>query len=244
MTTLRLALLNAAYDGEQTRRNFRRELDASLAEFHLPEGEIPETFEYDGVVVTGSRASVYWDEPWIGPTKAWVAEAIDRGIPHLGVCWGHQLLADVLGGTVDDMGDYEVGYSEIEQLEDTWLFDGIDERFTAYTSHSDAVVELPPGARALAANQYSNHGYACGRVFGVQFHPEFDQRTMTKLLNNKDLEPAYREHLLEQVTAENHAKARPASLVFENFTDYVRELQASVDDDPDAVRTDPTDVSA
>ncbi len=224
MTHVRLALLNAAYDGELTRRNFRRELDASLAEFHLPEGELPETFEYDGVVITGSRASVYWDEPWIQPAKDWVADAIDRGIPHLGVCWGHQLLADVLGGTVDGMGDYEVGYSEIEQTAESWLFEGIDERFTAYTSHSDAVLELPPGAEPLAKNEYSNHGYACDQVFGVQFHPEFDQKTMRKLLREKDLEPAYREHLLAQVTDENHAKTRPASLVFENFTRYVREV--------------------
>ncbi|WP_312910178.1 type 1 glutamine amidotransferase [Natronosalvus caseinilyticus] len=244
MTQVRLALLNAAYEGESTRRNFRRELDASLAEFDITDGELPETYDYDGVVVTGSRASVYWDEPWIGPTREWVAEAIDRDIPHLGVCWGHQLLADVLGGTVDDMGDYEVGYSEIERLEDSRLFEGLDERFTAYTSHSDAVVELPPGATPLAENEYSNHGYACGRVFGVQFHPEFDQPTMRKLLENKDLEPVYRDHLLEQVTDENHARTRPASLVFENFTDYVRELQASADREHESTGLDTTDISA
>ncbi|MFP8957504.1 type 1 glutamine amidotransferase [Natrialbaceae archaeon A-CW3] len=225
MTQVRLALLNAAYDGEETRRNFRRELDASLAEFDITDGDLPETFAYDGVVVTGSRASVYWDEPWIEPAKEWVAEAIDRDIPFLGICWGHQLLADVLGGTVDDMGEYEVGYSEIEHTGDSPLFDGIDSRFTAYTSHSDAVLELPPGATPIAENEYSNHGYRAGRVFGVQFHPEFDQATMRKLLHNKELEDETRERLLVAVTNENHAKTRPASLVFENFTEYVRELQ-------------------
>ena len=225
MTQLRLALLNAAYDGEETRRNFRREIDASLAEFHVAEGELPETFAYDGVVITGSRASVYWDEPWIEPTKAWVAEAIERDVPFLGICWGHQLLAEVLGGTVDDMGEYEVGYSEIERVDDHWLLEGIDRRFTAYTSHSDAVLELPPGATPIAENEYSNHGYQCDRVVGVQFHPEFDQATMRKLLHNKELESERRERLLADVTDENHAKTRPASLVFENFTDFVRELQ-------------------
>ncbi|WP_254808030.1 type 1 glutamine amidotransferase [Natronosalvus amylolyticus] len=237
MTQMRIALLNAAYDGEETRRNFRRELDASLAEFDITDGELPETFAYDGVVVTGSRASVYWDEDWIEPAKDWARKAIDRGLPCLGICWGHQFLADVLGGTVDDMGEYEVGYSEIEHTGDSRLFEGIDRRFTAYTSHSDAVFELPPGATPIAENAYSNHGYRLEHVFGVQFHPEFDQATMHKLLTNKELEAETRERLLAELTDENHAKTRPSSLVFENFTEYVRELQA-------ARNSEPRDVSA
>ncbi|UTF53970.1 type 1 glutamine amidotransferase [Natronosalvus rutilus] len=232
MTQVRLALLNAAYEGESTRRNFRRELDASLAEFDITDGELPETYDYDGVVVTGSRASVYWDEDWIEPAKTWVAEAIDRDVPFLGICWGHQLLADVLGGSVDDMGEYEVGYSHIEHTGDSPLFDGIDREFVGYTSHSDAVLELPPNAEPLAENEYSNHGYRLGNVFGVQFHPEFDQPTMRKLLENKDLESETRERLLAEVTDENHARTRPASLVFENFVDFVREVRerAAADD--------------
>lgn len=103
MEQLRIAVLNAAHRDENTTRNFRRELDASLAEFDATDGEVPDGFDYDGAVVTGSRSSVYWDDEWMQPIKEWVGDAIDRGIPFLGVCWGHQLLADVLGGTVADM---------------------------------------------------------------------------------------------------------------------------------------------
>jgi GMP synthase (glutamine-hydrolysing) len=240
MTQIRLAVLNAAHGNANTTRNFRRELDASLAEFDLTEGEYPETFAFDAAVITGSRSSVYWDEAWIGPTKEWVDEAIDRGVPFLGVCWGHQLLADVLGGTVEDMGAYEVGYSEIEHSGESRLFDGISTEFTAFTSHADEVTELPPDAEALAENHYSNHGFRKGRAFGVQFHPEYDQRTARDLVHEKDLSDERRDSVLAEITDENYESACEAKLVFENFLEYVRELQstdAAVASDSEPKRT-------
>ncbi|QLG49794.1 type 1 glutamine amidotransferase [Natrinema halophilum] len=223
MSQLRIAVLNAAHRDENTTRNFRRELDASLAEFDVTDGTVPDTFEYDGVVVTGSRASVYWDDDWISPVAEWVGEAIDRGVPFLGICWGHQLLADVLGGTVADMGVYEVGYSEIEHTGDSRLFDGIDETFTAFTSHSDEVVELPPGATPLASNEYSNHGFRMDRVFGVQFHPEYDSKTARELVHRKELSDERLESVLGEITEENYRLASEAKLVFDNFLAFVEE---------------------
>jgi GMP synthase (glutamine-hydrolysing) len=225
MSEPRIAVLNAAHRDENTTRNFRRELDASLAEFDATDGTVPDGFDYDGAVVTGSRASVYWDDDWMQPVKEWVDEAIDRGIPFLGVCWGHQLLADVLGGTVADMGVYEVGYSEIEHTGDSRLFDGIDETFTAFTSHSDAVAELPPGAEPLAENDYSNHGFRTDRVFGVQFHPEYDIETARDLVHRKELSDERRESVLAEITDENYQQACEAKLVFENFLEFVRDVK-------------------
>ncbi|WP_339105360.1 type 1 glutamine amidotransferase [Haloterrigena salinisoli] len=226
MEQLRIAVLNAAHRDENTTRNFRRELDASLAEFDATEGEVPDEFDYDGAVVTGSRSSVYWDEEWMQPIKEWVGEAIDRGIPFLGVCWGHQLLADVLGGTVEDMGAYEVGYSEIEHDGNSRLFDDIDEEFTAFTSHSDEVSELPPGAEPLAENHYSNHGFRKDRVFGVQFHPEYDTKTARELVHRKDLSDDRRQSVLDEITEENYQRACEAKLVFDNFLEFVCEVRA------------------
>ncbi|AEH36019.1 type 1 glutamine amidotransferase [Halopiger xanaduensis] len=226
MKQLRIAVLNAAHRDENTTRNFRRELDASLSEFDVTAGEVPETFDFDGAVVTGSRSSVYWDEEWIATAAEWVGDAIDRGIPFLGVCWGHQLLAHVLGGTVEDMGAYEVGYSEIEQLGDSRLFDGIAEEFTAFTSHSDEVSELPPGAEPLAENEYSNHGFRKDRVFGVQFHPEYDTKTARELVHRKELSDERLESILDEITEENYRQACPAKLVFDNFLAFVEEVRA------------------
>ncbi|WP_247003474.1 type 1 glutamine amidotransferase [Halosolutus gelatinilyticus] len=228
MRQLRLAVLNAAHRDVNTTRNFRRELDASLAEFDVTEGEVPDGFDFDGAVVTGSRSSVYWDEEWIETTKEWVRGAIDRELPILGICWGHQLLADVLGGTVEAMGVYEVGYSEIEHGGDSRLFDGISREFTVFTSHYDAVTELPPGAESLAENEYSNHGFRRGRVFGVQFHPEYDIKTARELVLRKDLSEERRRSVLDEITEENYQRACEAKLVFDNFVEYVRERSEAV----------------
>ena len=227
MGQLRIAVLNAAHEDANTTRNFRRELDASLAEFDITQGELPETYAFDGAVVTGSRTSVYWDEEWIAATKEWVDEAVARDVPFLGVCWGHQLLADVLGGTVEDMGTYEVGYSRVEHSGESRLFDGISSEFTVFTSHADEVSVLPDGAEPLAENEYSNHGFRKDRVFGVQFHPEYDQRTARELVHRKELSDERRDSVLAEITDENYRKAGEAKLVFENFLEYVAELQSS-----------------
>ena len=226
MGQLRIAVLNAAHEDANTTRNFRRELDASLAEFDITQGELPETYAFDGAVVTGSRTSVYWEEEWINATKEWVDEAIARDVPFLGICWGHQLLADVLGGTVEDMGAYEVGYSRVEHSGESRLFEGISSEFTAFTSHADEVSVLPDGAEPLAENDYSNHGFRKDRVFGIQFHPEYDQRTARELVHRKELSDERRDSVLAEITHENYQQACEAKLVFENFVDYVREVRA------------------
>ena len=224
----RIALLNAAHDGDDNRRNFRRELDASLSEFHLPTGQFPETFDFDGAVVTGSRASVYWDEEWIAPTKAWVDEAIDHGMPFLGVCYGHQLLADVLGGTVEPMDEYEIGYRTVEHDDESVLLDGIDPEFTVFTTHSDRVAELPPGAELLASNDYGVHGFRKGHVFGVQFHPEYDMDTAAEVTLGKDdqLSEQRIQGVLDGITTENFSAACEAKQLFDNFLSYVCEVDA------------------
>lgn len=219
----RIALLNASQE-PSTVRNFRRELDADLVEFAVRE-ELPETFAFDAAVVTGSRASVYWDEPWIDALVEWVDEATDRELPLLGVCFGHQVLAEALGGTVEDMGEYEIGYREVEG--DGLLF---DDTVTAFTTHSDAVTELPAGAERTAENDYGIHGFRAGNAFGVQFHPEYDMETARTVTRGKELPDERIERVLDGITEENYAAACEAKSLFENFTDYVRE----VDDRPES----------
>jgi GMP synthase (glutamine-hydrolysing) len=224
----RIALLNAAHDPDDTRRNFRRELDADLVEFHAPEGEVPETFRYDGFVVTGSRASVYWEREWIGQLKTWVGDAIEAGLPGLGVCYGHQLLADVMGGRVEAMDDYEIGYRTVEQDGENRLLDGLEADFTVFTTHSDRVVEAPPGAEVFAENDYGIHGFRKGRVFAVQFHPEYDMATAESVTKGKDdqLSDERIQRVLEGIHSENYDAACEAKRLFDNFTEFVREVQA------------------
>ena len=223
MSRLRIALLNAAHDGADTRRNFRRELDADLVEFHCPSRDLPETFQFDACVVTGSRASVYWDEPWIGELKSYVGDAIDTGMPMLGVCYGHQLLADVLGGRVEDMGEYEIGYRTVEHDGENALLDGVDEDFTVFTTHSDRVAEAPPGADVFARNDYGIHGFRKDGVFAVQFHPEYDMETAADVASGKDLPDERIQRVLDGIDEDNYSAACEAKALFENFTEFVRE---------------------
>ncbi len=222
-----LALLNAAHEARDTRRNFRRELDADLEAFHCPSGEFPEGFRYDGFVVTGSRASVYWDREWIGRLKAWVGDAVEAGLPGLGVCFGHQLLADVMGGRVEGMGEYEIGYRTVEQDGENRLLEGIDERMTVFTTHSDHVLEAPPGATVFARNDYGIHGFRSGHVFAVQFHPEYDMGTAETVTKGKDgeLPPGRIDAVLEGIHAQNYEAACEAKQLFDNFLAYVRDVR-------------------
>ncbi len=232
MTKLRLALLNAAHDGSESARNFRRELDATLVEYDATAGHLPPDFDFDGAVITGSRSSVYWDEEWIQSLVEWTREAADREMPILGVCYGHQVLAEALGGRVEDMGGFEIGYRRVEQTNPDELFDGIDEEFTVFTTHGDVVVELPPGAERLAENEYGIHAFRSGHTWGVQFHPEYDTETARSVAEGKreKLGDERIEDVLDGITPETYAAACEAKALFENFTQYARRMKTRATD--------------
>ncbi|ELZ75999.1 type 1 glutamine amidotransferase [Haloferax larsenii] len=227
MNRPRLAFLDASHGDDNTSRNFRRELDADLVEFDVTDDHLPSHFDFDGVVVTGSSSSVYWDDEWITNLVSWVADADDRDLPILGVCFGHQVLAAALGGTVDDMDDFELGYSEISRTADDDLFAGIADRFTVFTSHGDVVTELPPGADLLAENEYGVHAFRRDHALGVQFHPEYDVTTAEAIAREKDFLPDERiQAVIDDITPENYDAACEAKRLFDNFVAYVDRVQS------------------
>lgn len=237
MAQLRLALLNAAQSDDGiagTSRNFRRELSADLTEYVVcrdqlpPPDEIDLSTEYDGVVVSGSAASAYWDDPWIESACEWVRSADDQDLPILGVCFGHQLLAQAFGGTVEPMGEFEIGYRQITLTDgDCPVLDGIEERFTVFISHGDTVSELPEGATLTASNEYGVHGFQRNHAFGVQFHPEYDMETAERVTRGKEFLGEERiESVVSGITQENYEAAYEVKRLFDNFTDYVRSVRS------------------
>jgi len=227
MTRLRFALLNAAHDGENTRRNFRRELDADLVEFDATDAHLPDHTGFDGVVVTGSRSSVYWDEAWIPQLVDYVAEVADAGVPILGVCYGHQVLAEALGGRVTGMDGFEIGYNTVRHRGDDELFTDVPESFTVFTTHGDAVVDLPPGATLLAENEYGVHAFRKGHSWGVQFHPEYDIETAREVAEGKRdrLDDARIDDVLAGITPAAFEAACEAKSLFDNFAAYARSVK-------------------
>jgi GMP synthase (glutamine-hydrolysing) len=132
------------------------------------------------VVITGSGASMTDVEPWIerlcNIVRAWHA----RGVPILGVCFGHQLLAAAFGGRVErhpagrEVGTVTIHLTDAGRADP--LFAGVPATFRASATHADHVTALPPGAVVLARNEaVPVQAFAWGEtVRGVQFHPEYD----------------------------------------------------------------------
>ncbi|MBJ7221330.1 MULTISPECIES: glutamine amidotransferase [unclassified Brenneria] len=150
---------------------------------------------FDGVsavIISGSWAMVTDRLEWSEYTAGWLREAFYADMPMLGVCYGHQLLADALGGTVgNNPNGKEIGVQLVTVNDgaenDVWL-QHHPRQFTAYLSHQQSVLVPPAGAQVLAGSQadrcqiirYSD------RVLTLQFHPEFNVAIMQACLRYND----------------------------------------------------------
>src|SRR4051812_7667879 len=132
-------------------------------------------------VITGSAANVPNREPWMLRTEAWLREVVALGTPTFGICFGHQILAQALGGEVQrNPRGREMGTVPIERIEHDPLFEGLPDRFLANVTHVDSVVRLPPGAAVLARSEREDYQAIrfSETCYGVQFHPELDGEVM------------------------------------------------------------------
>lgn len=154
-----------------------------------PQGDLPDSIRgYDRIILSGSRSSCLSDDPWVTKLDHLLREALSENRPILGVCYGHQALARVLGGNkcLGKGSRGEFGWTEIEVLTPNPLFQGLPKKFWSFSSHYEEVSALPPGMKILArskdcAIQASQLGER--PVYGIQFHPEKDLTDTTKSFN-------------------------------------------------------------
>jgi GMP synthase (glutamine-hydrolysing) len=146
------------------------------------------TARYDAVMMTGSPLSVTRLEPWMERAAELMVGAEARGIPVLGVCFGHQLLAHAYGGHVvrNPLGR-EIGTVEVQLTASgraDALFHGLPERISVQATHEDIVPEPPEGAQVLAGNANTAIQALAFRPHarGVQFHPEVQPDAMRALI--------------------------------------------------------------
>jgi GMP synthase (glutamine-hydrolysing) len=150
---------------------------------HLPDPVAP-----SGVVVTGSSAFVSDRAAWSERTGRWLLEVIRAGTPVLGICYGHQLLAQALGGRVGrNPRGREIGSARLRlhpAAREDPLLGVLEDPVAVHETHVEAVLELPPGIASLAETDGDPHqAFAVGeRAWGVQFHPEFDADVMRAYL--------------------------------------------------------------
>jgi GMP synthase-like glutamine amidotransferase len=143
-------------------------------------GPLPDPADLDWLMVMGGSPHAY-DEtsnPWLPAEKAFVAEALERGIPTLGVCFGAQVLAEALGGSIFPAEHGEIGWHEVRLTPEgrrSDLFRDVPDAFETFHWHVDQF-SLPPGCSRLAASRATpNQAFLCTErpVAGFQFHPEY-----------------------------------------------------------------------
>ena len=145
---------------------------------------LPSREGFAGAIITGSAAMVTERHDWSERSAGWLRDAAHAGLPVLGICYGHQLLAHALGGEVGyHPGGLEIGTVEVTRnphAADDALLGALPGRFAAQVVHHQSVRALPPGAVPLAGNAHEpHHAYRIGeRAWGVQFHPEFSADAM------------------------------------------------------------------
>ncbi len=179
------AMAQAKGDFEDWLRRNLGETHPNITVINAANGEsLPPVDSVCGAIITGSHAMVTDRADWSESLAQWLRQAVPTGLPVLGICYGHQLLAQALGGEVADLEPApEVGTVCValtdEGLNDP-LFHGLPPRFPAHASHVQSARRLPDNAIHLAQSEREpHHAFRIGaRAWGVQFHPEFDTESM------------------------------------------------------------------
>ena len=160
-----------------------------LVAYDAINGELPSSPDAcDGWIITGSRHSVYEDLPWIHEASRFVRETRDAGVPLVGVCFGHQLLAHALGGTVAKAGSgWGAGIKRIDVVRAEPWMEPVAPAVNLHFMHQDQVVEAPEGAVVLACADHCEIAmFRVGEtMLGVQAHPEFTVPYAEALLNDR-----------------------------------------------------------
>ncbi|MCK5131610.1 MAG: gamma-glutamyl-gamma-aminobutyrate hydrolase family protein [Candidatus Sabulitectum sp.] len=136
--------------------------------------------DFSAVIHSGSSHSIVEDASFMEGAIIFVQRSVEAGVPQMGICYGHQLLARAALGldAVAKCSNIEVGWLEVDFLPQ-WPIDGLSGRKAVWQSHYDCVIKLPEGSVITATNSHTKIQAFMNRnmkLFGTQFHPEFDRK--------------------------------------------------------------------
>lgn len=187
-----------------------------------PHDDIPRSASgFDRVILSGSLTAATAEAPWISNLETFIRRCIDGGVPLLGICYGHQMIGRVVGGMdhVRRAERDEFGWSRIEVLEPSMLFDGLGDSFHSFSSHCDEVSRAPKGLKVTARSEIcpiQAFEMTDRPVFGIQFHPEKTLEEGRVTFNERKKKGKAKEFL-------NHLKAaklfspKVGETIFRNF---------------------------
>lgn len=155
--------------------------------------DLPSLDKTHPLIITGSPAFITDHDDWSIKAGDFICRAHEKGIPMLGVCYGHQLVAYALGGEVGFHPTGEYGTLDLFLTEDgkkDSLFSALPEEFKCQATHVNTVTKLPAGAKLTCYSiDEPTHGFSFEEtVWGTQFHPEFTADVIRGLLGGKNLE--------------------------------------------------------
>ncbi|PKP74135.1 MAG: glutamine amidotransferase [Alphaproteobacteria bacterium HGW-Alphaproteobacteria-6] len=148
--------------------------------WHVEAMEFPQdVHDCDGWLITGSRHGAYEDHPFIAPLEDFIRRAYVENVPMVGICFGHQIIAQALGGKVERFaGGWAIGPQDYD-------FDGRTLTLNAW--HRDQVTRRPEAAEVVACNEFcENAALVYGdRAFTVQAHPEYGDEFIAGLMQTR-----------------------------------------------------------
>jgi GMP synthase-like glutamine amidotransferase len=163
--------------------------------FAVKDGEFPtDLTAFDGVMITGSPASVHDPDPWIADLLALIRQVTAARLPLFGACFGHQAIALALGGQVSpNPCGWVFGRTETHLATPAPWMDPLPDTTALYAAHVEQVTAMPPQARTLTASRECPiGGFAIGsHVYTTQYHPEMSPGFIAALIEHlKDDKPA------------------------------------------------------
>ncbi len=171
--------------------------DVNFTTYQVIDKRYPDSInECDGYLLTGSKESVYDRQAWIDHLREFIIKLSRSETKLVGICFGHQLIADALGGKVEkSKNGWGIGVtSSLVTESNSWMHPEMTQ-FSLLISHQDQVIQLPDGAVCFADNVFCPYsGFRIGRkILTFQGHPEFsvdylkDRMLMRKALYGDEL---------------------------------------------------------
>ena len=165
-----------------------RGLELDFDFFSVLDDVFPESVRTcDAWLITGSRHGAYDDLPWIPRLEEFIRESAKDNVPMIGICFGHQIIAQALGGkVVKSEKGWGLGVQEYKVTNPAaWMNDAENIEIAVNAVHQDQVIEVPEEAELLASSDFCpNAMLAYGdTIFTVQPHPEFDHEFQADLIN-------------------------------------------------------------